>query len=93
MLQYKIVLKGLKPGEDVYCTETFIITGNTEQEIDDHVSDLIYEIRNLKSYYKMRYHSKDKVQEPDEKCTSGVEQVQSNMANPRRNKQHYQSYL
>lgn len=77
MLSYKIVLKGLKPGEDDYETMELIIEGSTEREVENNIADAIYEIRNKHQYYKMRYVSKvvydgSEVQE----CNSGNEQVQ-----------------
>lgn len=77
MLFYKIVLKGLKPGEDDYETIQLIIKGETDTEVENNIADAIYEIRNKHQYYKMRYVSKvvydgSEVQE----CNSGTEQVQ-----------------
>ncbi|EBS4516597.1 hypothetical protein DQT32_04210 [Salmonella enterica subsp. enterica serovar Braenderup] len=77
MLSYKIVLKGLKPGEDDYETIEVIIEGETDIEVENKIADAIYEVRNKHQYYKMRYVSKvvydgSEVQERD--C--GTEQVQ-----------------
>jgi hypothetical protein len=77
MLYYKIILKGLKPGEDDYETISVVISGKTEEEVENNIADEIYEIRNKHQYYKMRYVSKvvydgSEVQE----CNCGTEQVQ-----------------
>lgn len=77
MLYYKIILKGLKPGEDDYETISVVISGKTEEEVENNIADAIYEIRNKHQYYKMRYVSKvvydgSEVQE----CNCGTEQVQ-----------------
>lgn len=77
MLSYKIVLKGLKPGEDDYETVEVIIEAETDIEVEHKIADTIYEVRNKHQYYKMRYVSKvvydgSEVQE----CDCGTEQVQ-----------------
>lgn len=60
MLKYQIVLKGLKPGEDVYETIERVVCAETEDEVDALISDLIYEVRLEFMYYKMKYISKVK---------------------------------
>lgn len=61
MLEYSIVLKGLKPGEDDYETIERTVHAETEEEVDALISDLIYEVRLEYMYYKMKYVSKVKL--------------------------------
>lgn len=65
MMQYKIILKGLKPNEDIYETIEVIISAQSEKEADFLIADTIYEIRNKHLYYKIKYVLKEKL---NEKC-------------------------
>lgn len=60
MVQYKVVLKGLKDGEDVYETIELNIEGETESDVDALIQDAIYQVRLDNMYYKMKYVSKVK---------------------------------
>lgn len=62
MLEYNVLLKGLKPGEDVYESIHLVITGDTEEEVDAFITDAIYQVRLDSLYYKMKYISKDRIQ-------------------------------
>ncbi|QXO11672.1 hypothetical protein pEaSNUABM19_00561 [Erwinia phage pEa_SNUABM_19] len=81
MLKYKIILKGLQPKQDDYIVEELFICAETEIQIEALIADAIYELRNQKKYYKMKYVSKELCND-DEKCVCGVEQVQSELENP-----------
>lgn len=62
MLQYKILLKGLKFNEEVYESIELIVSGETEDEVDANITSLIYETRLEHMFYKMKYVSKDLIQ-------------------------------
>ncbi len=62
MLVYNVLLKGLKFGEDVYEEIPITICAETEQGVDDLISDAIYTVRLDNLYYKMKYVSKVKCQ-------------------------------
>lgn len=61
---YKIVLKGLKPNTDSYESKEIYLTVLSYENIDMMVNDLIYSIRNIEKYYKIKYVSKEIVREP-----------------------------
>lgn len=62
MLTYKIILKGLKFGEDSFETIELFIHGDSEQHVDTLINEAIYEVRLNNLYYKMKYVSKVLVQ-------------------------------
>lgn len=62
MLQYKILLKGLKFEDDEYQNIELIITGETDEEVDANITSAIYETRHKNMFYKMKYVSKDLIQ-------------------------------
>lgn len=68
MVKYKILLKGLKFGEDVYEVIPLVISAETEKEIDDLIVDAIYTVRLDNLYYKMKYVSKVKCDETERDC-------------------------
>ena len=71
MLVYKVLLKGLKFGEDLYEEIPITISAETEHEIDNLITDAIYTVRLDNRYYKMKYVSKVKCNETE--CDSGTE--------------------
>ena len=65
MIEYDVVLKGLKFNEDNYEVINVVVRAETEDEIDARIAELIYTIRLDNLYYKMKYVSKVKCDETE----------------------------
>lgn len=56
---YKIVLKGLKPGAEIFEQHTAYIKALPDDDIDGKIMAHIYEWRSSHGYYKVKYVSKE----------------------------------
>ena len=59
---YKIVLKGLMSGSEVWEVHTAYITAQPCDDIDGMILSHIYEWRSKAGYYKVKYVSKEVIQ-------------------------------
>ena len=59
---YKIVLKGLMPGSEVWEQHAAFLNALPSDDIDGMILSHIYEWRSKAGYYKVKYMSKEVIQ-------------------------------